>query len=297
MGVGGHARALGLGRAVARGARPHVRARDPRGPGDVARLGPVRQRRVRRPELLGDRVLVEELAVAELLPGRALVLAGGDPEDVVVGVGHLLADLRDPLRAQVVAEVLVARRRLRRRARRSRRPVLVVQPVEPVRAVRDQLDAVLAEGVLHPVPVHALLVVERLRLVEEVGVEARDLRPRDVRRGGLRVAEDRRARCLRDVEVAVGEVAEHERDLPLLDRRLDRGVLVVRVRDRLVVGPAHVVLVLDHLRVQRLQCLCTGHARTRESQHRDGAGQSPSSHPYPLVDEEAPAAPSGGRRL
>ena len=67
-----------------------------------------------------------------------------------------------------------------------------------------------------------LEVVQRLRLVEEVGVELRHLlrAGRCAPRG--RRAEDRAAGRLRDRERPVGIVDQDQRDLPLLDGRLDR---------------------------------------------------------------------------
>ena len=86
------------------------------------------------------------------------------------------ADVGHPRRARVGAEVLVARRRARRRAVRVGAAVVVMKywyerPGSRYGPNGVELDAVLAEGVLHPVPVHGLEVVERLRLVEEVAVE------------------------------------------------------------------------------------------------------------------------------
>ena len=121
VGVGRHARALGLDRGVALRVGPVGRRRDPRGPRDVARQGPVGLQRVA--EGLGaERVrhLLRRvpLHLAELLPGRGLVLTGGDVEDVVV-LGDLgRADGRLPGGARVRAEV--------QRARLGRRQVRAV---------------------------------------------------------------------------------------------------------------------------------------------------------------------------
>ena len=145
--------------------------------------------------------------------------------------------------------------------------VLVALRRHPVRAERHQLDAVAPEGVLHPVPVHGLEVVQRRRLVEEVGVELRHLVARDAVRERARVAEDVRARGLRDRERPVGVVDQDQRDPPLLDRRLDRRVVVVRPGDRLVVAPGQVVLEGPVLRIQRLR-----RGRRRRCRHAETRG-------------------------
>ena len=123
--VDGRAGALGLGRAVALRARPHVRGRRPRGPRDVPRRGPVAARVQRVDVPSAERVGHRSWLAKRISPNSChvrLVLARGRPEDVVerrpVG-GRRGRATRRARRG----EVLVARRRGRARAVRAVRVV------------------------------------------------------------------------------------------------------------------------------------------------------------------------------
>ena len=146
--------------------------------------------------------------------------------------------------------------------------VLVLRARQLVRAEGVELDAVLAEGVLHPVPVHGLEVVERLRLVQEVGVPLRGLRARDVVRLRGRRAEHRAVLVLRDRQRRPREVGHDQRDLPLLDRRLDARVGVVRPGQLLVVVPRQLVLPGPVLRIERRRRGVGRERRRAERQER-----------------------------
>ena len=270
------------------------------------------------PERVRD-VELREAHLAELLPRTRLVLARGGPE-LVVEVAQLPrialgVDVRQPRVARRGGETLVARLRVRGRTCGIRAVlgqvlhvagdvVLVGLQRQPVRAERHELHAVAPERVLHPVPVHGLEVVQRRRLVQEVGVELRNLLARDGVRERRRVAEDVRARGQRDRERPVGIVDEDQRDAPparrpdywgrvrAAVRRREARVGVVRSGNRLVVGPGQIVLERPVLRVDRRR------RRSRSRPCNNGGGDRGSGHGSPRSSLSLPlrstaAAPHG----
>ena len=136
-----------------------------------------------------------------------------------------------------------------------------------VRAERGEVHAVAAPGVLHPVLVDGVPVVERAGLVQEVLVVAGHVRARDVVCLRARVAEHRGVLRLGHHERLVRVVGEHERAAELAHRALLGGVDPVRVRRLAVVRPRHVVGVLPVLRVDR-----GGEARLRDALRVGGLG-------------------------
>jgi hypothetical protein len=274
-------RALGLRRRAAARVRPVVGGGGPRGPVDVPRGRPVRDRiaRVvqdgpvlgaRRPERGGDLAAVHPQHLAELLPGRRLVVARGDIEPVVVAAeARGAADVRPPGVPAVRADVPVAGI-----AGRTDRVGLVPdRSVELAEAVLVQLarhhvgaehvdvDPDAAVAVLHPIAREGaeavVLARDRVVVVHPlVDVLGRDRLP-----PGLRVAE----------RVRLGRLADQERLVRKLDEDDGRLVLVLRARGRAVVElgmlvghgdvvvPGQVLHVEPVLRVDRLEEGVVGH--------------------------------------
>ncbi len=204
------------------GVGPDVRRRLPGGPLDVTGRVPVRQHVVRRPEVVGDVLLRGELHLAELLPGRRLVLSCREEEHEVVRGRLILTDRGDPGGARVGAQVTTAT--VTGRAAHSALhgvldPVLVTLGRHLVDAERAQLDPEPPVGVLHPVLMDGVSAVEAAGLVEEVPVERRNFRAAKIMYAG-RVAVDRGVRRLRDHEWLVRIVDQHERavEVPLRAR-------------------------------------------------------------------------------
>ena len=252
VGVHAHAGALRLrGRALA-GVGPQRRTGRPRGPLDVAGRGPVGQRLVGRAERVGHVLLLLELHLPELLPGRGLVLAGAEDVDEVEVVAHVLALGGLPCREGVLAQVLVAAVAAGAGgALLELHRVLVGLARHLVRAELGELHAVAAAGVLHPVLVDRVAAVELVGRVEEVPVEPGYVLARDRARLGAGVAEHRGVGRVRDRERLVGVVDDHEGPAEGPLRALLGGVGPVGPGDPGVVRPRHVVGVLPVLRVDR----------------------------------------------
>ena len=102
---------------------------------------------------------------------------------------------------------------------------------------------------------------------------------------------DVRARGLGDRERPVRVVDEDQRDAPLLDRRLDARVVVVRAGDRLVVAPRQVVLKGPVLWIERLGRRRRGRCRHAETRGCRACGRHycACSHLHP--PSSGPAAP------
>ncbi|CAM5654657.1 hypothetical protein SRIMM317S_01635 [Streptomyces rimosus subsp. rimosus] len=254
--VHGHAGALGLGGGAGLGVGPDAGGGLPGGPRHVAGAGRVAAALDGggRPERRRHVLRRGELHLPELLPGGGLVLARRQVEDEVVLLGLRAAHVGDPGRLAVRADVLAAAVADGAGAGVHRRldAVLVRLVRHPVDAERGQLDAEPAAGVLHPVLVDGVAVVERARLVEEVPVERGDLGARDVVGAGLRVAEDGRSGGPGDAEVLVRVVEQDERALEHALGGLDGRIGPVGARDRAVLGPGHVVGIAPVLRVDGL---------------------------------------------
>src|SRR4029079_6026001 len=134
---------------AAAGVGPDVRRRLPGGPLHVAGVVPVRQRRVRRPELVVDLLLGADLHLAELLPGRRLVLAGAEQEHELVLVRHVVADVGAPRGERSGADVAragVTCRAAGAALHAGLDAVLVALGRHLVRAVGRQVDAEPATG-------------------------------------------------------------------------------------------------------------------------------------------------------
>src|SRR6185369_10640722 len=103
------------------------------------------------------------LHLAELLPRRRLVLARAEVEDEVVLRGDVLADVGDPRRAAVGADVAlagVAARAAGAALEAAVDAVLMVLGRHLVDAERAEFDTEPAAGVLHPVLVDGVPAVE-----------------------------------------------------------------------------------------------------------------------------------------
>ncbi|MGH3042287.1 MAG: hypothetical protein ACRDNG_11230 [Gaiellaceae bacterium] len=90
-----------------------------------------------------------------------------------------------------------------------------------------------------------------------------------------------------DVERLIRELGEDDRDLPLLDRGLERRVRPVRPRDLDVVVPGHVVLVFGLVPVDRPEAGC-GSGRGGDAQE-DAGGEEYADDCAP-----PPSRPGGG---
>ena len=273
MGEDAEPRALGLRRRAAAGVRPVVGGRPPRRPVDVAGVRPVRhrlpelvQRRApvgiaRRPESVRNVVARLEHHLAELLPRRRLVVAGGDVEAVVEAAeARRAADGGPPERASIVAQVLVAAVPLRAVRRRwGVEPsvgdaVLVELAGQRVGPEHLDVDADLAVAVLHPVPVQRLAAVVLVRHGVIVVVPLRDVLTRNRLPTRLRIAERMRAGRLCDQHGLVLELEQDHGGPVLADGAVRARRVVPGVRPGLRIGvPRQLALVDPVLCVDRLE--------------------------------------------
>ena len=124
------------------------------------------------PERAGTSLAVDPQHLAELLPRRRLVVAGGDVEDVVEAAqARRAADLRPPGVAAVAADVAVARVPCGQTLVDdgavevpSRCRTRTACPASCTARRRSRSDADLAVAVLHPVGVERLAAVVLVRL-------------------------------------------------------------------------------------------------------------------------------------
>ena len=246
MGEDALPRALGLCRgAVPAGVRPVVRGCGPGRPRDVPSRRPVRDRvagvvqhravlGARRPERGRDLSAVHPQHLAELLPGRRLVVARGDVEPVVVtaqarGAGDVSPPGVSAVRADVPVTGVPGRADrvglIADGAVELAETVLVELARHQVRAEHVHVDSDLAVAVLHPVarerPEAVVLVGHGVVVVHPlVDLVARDRLP-----PGLRVPE----------RVRLGRLADQERLVRELDEDDGRLILALRAGGRAVV--------------------------------------------------------------